>query len=177
MRLKLAVAVLALAGAGGCYVVATPRGVNVGVSLRPFYVPIAGTGIRIVTNADGDVFYYGGYYYRWRAGRWYRSRSWTSGWQLTAAVPRAFLSIPQNHPKHYIVKNHPLHPSHPTRPPQAVGPARPAAPAVRARVRNEVRNEVREEVKEETKSRPAAPASRSKPKKEKDSKGNKKGKK
>jgi len=163
MRLKLAVAALVAAGAGGCYIVATPNGVGVGVNIRPVYSYIAGTGIRVVTNASGDVFYYGGVYYRWYGGRWWRSPTWTSGWTPITVVPRVFLSIPRTHRMYHVVKHHPLHPAHPAKPvhpvkpihpakpAHAVGPARPVPAPVRAKIQHAVREAAREKVKKEKK--------------------------
>jgi len=158
MRLKLAVAALVAAGAGGCYIVATPDGVGVGVSIRPVYAHIAGTGIRVVTNASGDVFYYGGVYYRWYGGRWWRSPTWRSGWTPIAVVPRVFLSIPRTHRMYRVVKHHPLHPAHSAKPPRpvhppkpahAVGPARPVPAPVRAKIQHKIREAAKERAKKE----------------------------
>ena len=109
MRRALQVVVaLALAGtAGGCYLAITPDGVAVGVDLTPAYAYIPGTQIRVVTNAGGDVFLYGGRYYRYSGGYWWHSPAWNSGWVRTAVVPGAFLRIPASHPKYHVVRVHP----------------------------------------------------------------------
>jgi len=161
MRLKLAVAALVAAGAGGCYIVATPDGVGVGIHVRPVYTRIAGTGIRVVTNAPGDVFYYGGTYYRWYGGRWWRSPTWRSGWTPITVVPRVFLSIPRTHRMYRVARHHPLHPAHPprpthpahpvhpARPAHAVGPARPVPAPGRAKIQHKVREAAKERAKKE----------------------------
>jgi len=167
MRLKLAVAAFVALGAGGCYVVLTENGPVLGVAVRPIYAPIASTGIRVVTNASGDVFYYGGSYYRWWSGRWWRSPTWTSGWAPIGVVPRVFLSIPRTHPRYHVVRHHPLHPSrptHPVRPIHSVGPARPTHPPRPIQPPHSAgRAKVRGAVKEKVEHRPAAPARPARP--------------
>jgi hypothetical protein len=102
------VAALALAGAlGGCYLAITPDGMAVGVDLAPVYAYIPGTQIRVVTNAGGDVFFYGGRYYRYHGGYWWHSGAWNSGWARAPVVPDAFLHIPATHPKYHVVRVHP----------------------------------------------------------------------
>ncbi len=93
--------------ASGCFVVVTEDGLAVGGILRPAYRYIPGTQIRVVTNAAGDVLDYGGAYYRWHAGRWWRSNAWNGGWVRTAVVPGAFLKIPASHRMHHLVRRHP----------------------------------------------------------------------
>ncbi|MHC4248267.1 MAG: hypothetical protein ACYS9X_03985 [Planctomycetota bacterium] len=171
MRLKLAVAAFLALGAGGCYVVLAENGPVVGVAVRPIYAPIASTGIRVVTNASGDVFYYGGSYYRWWSGRWWRSPTWRSGWTPIAIVPRVFLSIPRTHPRYHVVRHHPLHPArptHPTHPVHTVRPARPTHPVVKAKVSNEVREAVKARPHPGRPSTPARPPQPKKEKKEKE---------
>ena len=109
MRRALQVVVaLALGGMlGGCYLAITPDGMVVGVDLTPAYAYIPGTQIRVVTNAGGDVFFYGGRYYRYSGGYWWHSGAWNSGWRQTAVVPSAFLHIPVSHPKYHVVRVHP----------------------------------------------------------------------
>jgi hypothetical protein len=131
MRLELTAAALLALGVGGCYVVAGPDGVGVGVgvSVRPVYAPIASTGIQVVTNASGDVFFYGGTYYRWFNGRWWRSPTWRSGWAPITVVPRVFLNIPSWHPRYHVVRHHPLRPTTVVRPAHPVHPTHPVHPA------------------------------------------------
>lgn len=178
MRLKVTVAAFVALSLGGCYIVATPDGVGVGVTVRPIYSPIASTGIQVVTNASGNIFYYGGVYYRWLNGRWWRSPTWRSGWAPIAVVPRVFLNIPRTHPRYHVVMHHPLHPAHPVRPvppapsaPSAhpVHPAHPTHPAARAKVRERVEHGSAAP-KVEHSSGPRPPKEKDK---EKDEKGNK----
>jgi hypothetical protein len=122
MKKKAAViAVVAALGAAGCYVVATPSGVAVGVPVvQPVLSPIPGTAIHVVTNAPGDVFYYAGRYYRYYDGYWWRSTYWSGGWVVVRTVPTVFLSIPTTHPRYRVVRHHPLY-----RPPVRVKPVKP----------------------------------------------------
>ncbi len=167
MRMKLAVAALVALGAGGCYIALTEDGPVVGVSVRPIYAPIASTGIRVVTNAGADVFYYGGTYYRWWSGRWWRSPTWTSGWAPIAVVPRVFLSIPRTHPRYHVVRHHPLHKVRPANPVHPIRPVAPARPAHTPPGRSKVRSAVHDAAKKKADHRPAAPARPAPVKKEK----------
>ncbi len=117
---KLLLAVVALAVvAGGCYII-TPDGEIIGV-VGPVFAPptvvvaapamsyIAGTQIRTMTGALGEVFYLNGVYWRYYNGRWWRSSQWNAGWGVVSTVPRAFLQIPATHRAHGVVKSHPLY--------------------------------------------------------------------
>ena len=168
MRLKLVAAAFVALGVGGCYIVASPDGVALGLSVRPIYSSIAGTGIRVVTNASGDVFYYAGAYYRLSNGRWWRSPMWRSGWTPIVSVPNVFLRIPVTHPKYHVVRHHPLHPARPGRTVRPAPASRPSHPAVRAKVRKEVRETVRERA--DTRPAPARPPAERKEKIEKEKK-------
>jgi hypothetical protein len=167
MRMKLAVAALVALGVGGCYIALTDDGPVIGVAVRPIYAPIAGTGIRVVTNAGTDVFYYGGTYYRYRSGRWWRSPTWTSGWAPIAIVPRVFLSIPRTHRCYNVVRHHPLHKVRPTHPANAVRPVAPARPTHIPPGRSKVRNTVHDAAKKKVDYRPVTPARPAPAKKEK----------
>lgn len=106
-RILPVVLLLGLLAGGGCFIIATPDGLAVGIDLTPRYSYIPGTQIAVVTNASGDVFRYGGAYYRWWNGLWWRSSVWHGGWVRAAVVPDVFLSIPASHPKYYVVRHHP----------------------------------------------------------------------
>jgi hypothetical protein len=106
-RSLTAAAVLSLL-LGGCYLLATPGGLVVGVP-TPRMTYIADTGIRVVAGLPGDVFYYDDVYWRWYGGHWWRSPMWDSGWVVVTSVPRVFLSIPRSHYLHRVVRYHPLH--------------------------------------------------------------------
>jgi hypothetical protein len=114
MRGKLVVAAFVAICVGGCVFIpphsARRRRAAFRVVSRivaPAFAAIASTGIRTVTNASGDVFSYGGSYYRWFNGRWWRSSSWNEGWSSISTVPRAFLNIPRTHRAYHVVKHHP----------------------------------------------------------------------
>ena len=57
LMMAAAVIVLGAAFLTGCYVVATPGGLGIGIDL-PAMTRIAGTSIRTVSGVTGDVFYY-----------------------------------------------------------------------------------------------------------------------
>lgn len=111
MRKGLVLAVIALIlGATGCFVAVTPAGVAVGVEPVLTYIP--GTEIQVVSNAPDDVFFYGGFYWRFYNGVWYRSRYWNHGWVIWHDVPHVFLQIPPTHPKYHVVMHHPAYKVH-----------------------------------------------------------------
>lgn len=117
MAMKRSLTVAAL-GAGlvmaGCYMVAGPRGVGIGISpvlAAPRMAYISNTQIQVVSapGVAGDVFYYGGTYWRSYNGLWYRSSVWNGGWVGVGSVPRAFLGIPPGHRTYGVVRHHPLY--------------------------------------------------------------------
>ena len=107
-RRSLTVAAVLSVLLGGCYLLATPGGMAVGIS-APRMTYVADTGIRVVAGAPGDGFYYEDVYWRWYGGHWWRSPMWNSGWVVVASVPRVFLSIPRSHRLYRVVSYHPLY--------------------------------------------------------------------
>ena len=98
----------------GCYMVAGPRGVGIGISpfvAAPRMSYISDTQIQVVSapGVAGDVFYYSGNYWRCHNGLWSRSSRWNGGWMGVGSVPRAFLGIPPGHRMHGVVSHHPLY--------------------------------------------------------------------
>lgn len=97
---------------GGTYM-----GFMVGVSNAPppprlyfrgeprFSVTIS-SGVRVVEapDTDSDLFYYGGTYFMYSSGYWYRSRTYDGNYVLVEVrqVPRAVLQVPERH-----WRNHP----------------------------------------------------------------------
>jgi hypothetical protein len=70
---------------------------------QPEVVLVPSTSVYVVENSDYDVFRYGGTYYCYNDGYWYRSRS-ASGTFVTLdvrSVPRAVLNVPSRHWKHH----------------------------------------------------------------------------
>ena len=50
-------------------------------------------GVRVIADYEEAVFYDGVFYY-WSCGhRWYRSKSYTSGWEVIEAPPRSIRRI------------------------------------------------------------------------------------
>lgn len=132
-RLVLAVGAIALAGAvaGGCFVAITDDGLAIGAVVRPPVLsPIAGTSISVVTSASGDVFFYGGSYYRYWNGGWWHSPYWNRGWLRTTIVPGAFLTIPASHPRYRVVRYHPHYRRVHVTPPRVVVPRPRKTPRV-----------------------------------------------
>jgi hypothetical protein len=127
MRRSLTVAAVLSVLLGGCYLLAAPGGMAVGVSV-PRMTYVADTGIQVVAGAPGDVFYYDNVYWRWYGGHWWRSPMWNSGWVVVTSVPRVFLSIPRNHYLHRVVRYHPQY-----RAPVKVREEAPAVKAVRTK--------------------------------------------
>jgi hypothetical protein len=70
----------------------------------PQYEPIAGTGLRYVSNTTGNVFRDGNDYYVLVAGRWFRAQSEAGPWTYVAAnaLPADFAKIPEDSPKENV---------------------------------------------------------------------------
>lgn len=76
--------------------------VNVGIVLPPpivFAAPpelivLPETYVYVVPNADMDIFFYQGWWWRPWEGRWYRSRYYNSGWAYYRRVPSFYAGIP-----------------------------------------------------------------------------------
>ena len=75
--------------------------VNVGVSLPPIVfggppelVVIPETNVYAVPGVDADIFFYGGWWWRPWEGKWYRSRSYDSGWGYYRGSPSFYRSVP-----------------------------------------------------------------------------------
>jgi len=95
----------------------TYRGFTIGVSnappppryvirARPRFLFVVASGVRVVQppEPDCDLFYFGGSYYLYRSGYWYRSRSYGGDYRVIEVrrVPRPVLDVP---PRHW--RNHP----------------------------------------------------------------------
>ena len=115
---------VALAGSllGGCVMhVAADGTVSIDptpVIVTPTYSVIPGTGISLV-NGRNDLFRYGGYYWRYHNGSWWRSSRWNGGWVINSTVPSAFLRIPMSHPAYRTARYHPSR-ARPTTTPRTV---------------------------------------------------------
>ncbi len=84
--------------------VSTMARVDVGISITlpppivfgapPEVVVIPETQVYAVPDLDVDIFFYGGWWWRPWEGRWYRSRSYSSGWGYYRSVPSFYRRIP-----------------------------------------------------------------------------------
>jgi hypothetical protein len=84
--------------------VPTMAGVDVGVSVSlpplvvfaspPEVVVIPETYVYVVPDVDADIFFYDGWWWRLWEGRWYRSRSYDSGWGYYRRVPSFYTRVP-----------------------------------------------------------------------------------
>jgi hypothetical protein len=60
----------------------------------PEVVVIPETYVYVVPDADVDIFFYNGWWWRPWEGRWYRSRQYGSGWVYYQSVPSFYAGIP-----------------------------------------------------------------------------------
>ena len=72
---------------------------------EPDYVPVEGTRVYVVENADPDydMFRYGETWYVCYDAYWYRSRSYSGPYAVidVRSVPREVISVPQEHWRHH----------------------------------------------------------------------------
>jgi len=81
-------------------------GVDVGVSISlpplvvfsapPAMIVIPETYVYVVPDADVEIFFYDGWWWRPWEGRWYRSRHYDSGWGYYRRVPSFYSRIPRS---------------------------------------------------------------------------------
>lgn len=81
-------------------------GVNVDINISlpppivfaapPALVVLPETYVYVVPDSDVDVFFFGGWWWRPWEGRWYRSRSYSSGWGYYRNVPSFYGHIPKD---------------------------------------------------------------------------------
>lgn len=82
--------------------VPTTAGVDVSISLPPLVVfsappsmvVIPETYVYVVPDADVEIFFYDGWWWRPWEGRWYRSRHYDSGWGYYQRVPSFYSRVP-----------------------------------------------------------------------------------
>ncbi len=60
----------------------------------PALVVLPETYIYVVPDAEVDIFFYDGWWWRPWQGRWYRSHSYSSGWGYYRSVPSFYRQIP-----------------------------------------------------------------------------------
>jgi hypothetical protein len=80
--------------------------VDVGISISlpppvvfvspPEVVIIPETNVYFVPDLDMEIFFYGGWWWRPWEGRWYRSRSYGSGWAYYRSVPSFYRGMPSS---------------------------------------------------------------------------------
>ena len=84
--------------------------VNVGINLSPFFFPvpppvvvIPGTYAYFAPEADVDIVFYQGFWYRPYEGRWFRSRGYNGPWGYIAPprVPRVLIGLPHDYRHNY----------------------------------------------------------------------------
>ena len=66
-------------------------------SAPPELVVIPGTYAYYCPDADVDVFFYGGYWYRPYEGYWYRSGSYGGPWDYIESAPSVLLNLPPDY--------------------------------------------------------------------------------
>jgi hypothetical protein len=88
--------------------------VGVGINLpayrfgaAPSLVVIPGTYAYFAPEADVDIVFYSGYWYRPYEGRWYRGRGYNGPWGVVAParIPRALIELPHDYRRVY--REHP----------------------------------------------------------------------
>ena len=93
--------------------------VNIGVNLPdirffapPAVVVIPGTYVYMVPDADVDIMFYQGYWWRPYEGRWYRSRDYNRGWSHidSRRIPHGLRKLPKDYrhrlsPRHDLIPN------------------------------------------------------------------------
>lgn len=77
---------------------------NVGISISlpppiefrqpPELIVLPETYVYVVPDAEVDIFFYDGWWWRPWEGRWYRSRDYSSGWVYFESVPSFYVEIP-----------------------------------------------------------------------------------
>jgi hypothetical protein len=76
----------------------------------PQFTITVSSGVRVVEppQPDCDMFYYGGIYYLYADGYWYRCRDYGGNYALVEvrSVPRAVLQVPEAHWRHHPGRGH-----------------------------------------------------------------------
>jgi len=79
------------------------RGNNLYFSTRPRMTIVPGTRVYYVEDSDYDVYRYGGFYYAFDDGRWYRSSSYRGPWIYIRGgqVPRTIYTVPASYRRNW----------------------------------------------------------------------------
>jgi len=67
----------------------------------PELIVLPETYVYVVPDADVEIFFYSGWWWRPWEGRWYRSRSYSSGWGHYRSVPAFYTEIPAGWRNYY----------------------------------------------------------------------------
>jgi hypothetical protein len=98
-------------------VVPIPTMAQVGISINiglpppivfaapPDLIVLPETYVYVVPDVDVDIFFYNGWWWRPWEGRWYRSRSYNSGWAYYQSVPSFYAGIPSGWRNDYRQQN------------------------------------------------------------------------
>ena len=81
--------------------VRNPLPPRIAFSAPPVVVVIPGTYVYGVPDADVDIFFYQGWWWRPWEGRWYRSQNYNSGWSHYRSVPSFYSEIPSGWRNNY----------------------------------------------------------------------------
>ena len=74
----------------------------------PKVVAIPGTGVSYPQECEQEELYQvGGKWYWFYQGHWFAAEAPEGPWRATGDVPKEFLKIPKDHPRHRIVRHHP----------------------------------------------------------------------
>lgn len=75
------------------------------VRVAPQLVLVPNTRVRVVSDTrwDDDCFHYGGWWWMWHRGWWYRARDWHGPYVVTETrrVPAAIVAVPAKHWKRH----------------------------------------------------------------------------
>ncbi len=79
-------------------------GIGIGIGLPPpivfggppELVVLPGSNVYVAPDVEADIFFYNGWWWRPWEGRWYRSRSYDSGWGYYRHVPYFYRHFPRD---------------------------------------------------------------------------------
>jgi len=116
--MRRAIAVVVLLASAGCFAAVSsgPSGGHPPGRARgwghanPRLTLIAGTGIKFVAEINEDIFEYGGVWFRFSGGSWFRCGTYGGAWVQIGEPPAVFYKIPEGHAKHRVIKGRKPHP-------------------------------------------------------------------
>lgn len=124
MRERLVICGLFSLMLAGCIIAASEPGPppHVVAVAQPRLVIIPEADVYYAPDADVDLFFYGGFWYRWYGGAWYVASVHSGPWRVIVEPPEVFYRIPPGHAKHHVVQMRKAPP--PGREKEEVGPRR-----------------------------------------------------